>query len=51
MSEKEKKLAKDIMDVFDRLPEAKKQRLLGVAEGLDMASATPEPKEKKEESA
>lgn len=39
MSEKEKQLALDIIGIFDRLPEVKKQRLVGVAEGLDMASA------------
>lgn len=39
MSEKEKQLALDILGIFDRLPEVKKQRLVGVAEGLDMASA------------
>lgn len=36
MSEKEKQLALDIIGIFDRLPEVKKQRLVGVAEGLDM---------------
>lgn len=39
MSEKEKQLATDILDIFERLPESKKQRLLGVAEGMEMASA------------
>lgn len=30
--------ALDIMQIFDRLPDTKRERLLGVAEGLDMAS-------------
>ena len=38
MSEKESKAAEAILSIFDRLPEAKKERLLGVAEGLDMAA-------------
>ena len=38
MSEKEKKLAEDIMGIFERLPDGKRQRLLGVAEGMEMAS-------------
>lgn len=39
MSEKEKQLALDIIGIFDRLPEPQQHRLVGVAEGLDMASA------------
>lgn len=39
MSDKEKRLSAEIIGIFDRLPEVKKHRLVGVAEGLDMASA------------
>lgn len=39
MSEKEKQLALDILGIFERLPEPQQHRLVGVAEGLDMASA------------
>lgn len=39
MSDKEKRLSAEIISIFDRLPDVKKQRLVGVAEGLDMASA------------
>ena len=38
MSEKEKQLASDILDIFERLPDPQKHRLVGVAEGMDMAS-------------
>lgn len=38
MSEKEKQMAADILGVFVRLPENKQHRLLGVAEGMEMAS-------------
>ena len=39
MNEKEKKLAEDIMEIFDRLPESQQHRLVGVAEGMDIASS------------
>lgn len=38
MSEHERELATTIVEIFDRLPETKQQRLLGVAEGMDMAA-------------
>lgn len=43
MSEQEKKLASDILDIFKRLPESQQHRLVGVAEGLDMAAAAAKP--------
>ena len=43
MSEQEKKLASDILDIFERLPESQQHRLVGVAEGLDMAAASATP--------
>lgn len=39
MSEQEKKLAQDILGIFERLPEPQQHRLVGVAEGLDMATS------------
>ena len=47
MSEKEKKLASDILDIFERLPEPQQHRLVGVAEGLDMAAAAAKDSEPK----
>ena len=38
MTEKEKKLAADILDIFERLPEPQKHQLLGAAQGLDMST-------------
>lgn len=38
MSEKQMQMAADILGVFVRLPENKQHRLLGVAEGMEMAS-------------
>lgn len=38
MSEKEKKMAADILGIFAGLPENKQHRLLGVAEGMEMAN-------------
>lgn len=38
MSEKEKKMSADILGIFTGLPENERHRLLGVAEGLAMAS-------------
>jgi len=38
MSEKEKNIADDIVQIFIGLPESKKQRLLGVAEGMKMVT-------------
>lgn len=43
MSEKEKQLASDILGIFERLPESQQHRLVGVAEGLDMASQHADP--------
>ena len=45
MSEHERELATAIVEIFDRLPETKQQRLLGVAEGMDMAATANEKKE------
>lgn len=38
MSEREKDMAADIMDIFEQLPEEKKHQLLGVAQGMDIAT-------------
>lgn len=40
VNEHEKELTATIVEIFDRLPENKQQRLLGVAEGMDMAATT-----------
>ena len=42
MSEKEKQLVNNLMDIVDKLPEAQQHRLLGVAEGMSMVSADKE---------
>lgn len=47
MREKEKKLASDILGIFERLPEPQQHRLVGVAEGLDMAAAAAKEAESK----
>lgn len=36
MSEKEKQIMKRLSDIVSGLPEAKKERLLGVAEGMNI---------------
>ena len=38
MSEKEKALVDDLMDIVEQLPETQQHRLLGVAEGMSMVS-------------
>ena len=39
MSEREKQIVNDLMDIVDQLPETQQHRLLGVAEGMSMASS------------
>ena len=52
MSEKEKQLASDILHIFEQLPEPEKHQLLGVAQGMDIASGlkTAQAKDTSEES-
>ena len=47
MSDKEKKLAENILSIFEQLPSDKKHQLLGVAQGMDIATppAPPAPPE------
>ena len=43
MSQKEKEAAKKLAEAFDALPEAKKERLIGYAEGVaDMVAKMPQ---------
>lgn len=38
MSEKEKQLAENILGIFEQLPTDKKHQLLGVAQGMEIAT-------------
>lgn len=42
MSEKEKKIMEKLSDIVSGLPDAKKERLLGVAEGMNIMKETQE---------
>lgn len=44
MSEREKQIVNDLMDIVDQLPETQQHRLLGVAEGMSMVSLDKEGK-------
>lgn len=46
MSEKEKRLAADILGIFARLPEKRQHQLLGAAQGMDMMSGLSEGRKK-----
>jgi len=47
MSEKEKKMAKRFEEIIQTLPDGKKERILGIAEGMAlMKDREPESKEK-----
>ena len=42
MSEKEKQIMERLSDIVSSLPDAKKERLLGVAEGMNIMKETQE---------
>lgn len=48
MSEKEKKAAERIISALEKLPEAKRERLLGFAEGVEAMAAKQEAEQEQE---
>lgn len=47
MSEKEKKIIERLSEIVTDLPEGKKERLLGVAEGMNIMKDIPKQEEEK----
>lgn len=47
MSEKEKKIIERLFEIVTDLPEGKKERLLGVAEGMNIMKDIPKQEEEK----